>query len=49
MRSRRWIAVLLAPAAGAALGYAIAVSPIPDVLDRWDRARRARAREVGRA
>lgn len=40
MRSVRWLAVI---AAGAVLGVAVAVSSLPDRLDRWDR-RRRRAR-----
>jgi hypothetical protein len=39
MRSVRVLAVLLAPAAGYLLGVALAVSSLPDVLDRWDRRR----------
>jgi hypothetical protein len=46
MRSRPLLhlAVLLTPAAGYALGVALAVSSLPDVLDRWDRRKRGRRR-----
>lgn len=39
-RPLRHLAVLLIPAAGYALGLALAVSSLPDALDRWDRRRR---------
>jgi hypothetical protein len=41
-RPVRVLAVLLAPAAGYLLGVALAVSSLPDVLDRWDRRRCSR-------
>lgn len=39
-RSLRHIAILLTPAAAYALGVALAVSSLPDLLDRWYRRRR---------
>jgi hypothetical protein len=39
-RPLRHLAVLLIPAAGYALGVAVAVSSLPDALARWDRSRR---------
>jgi hypothetical protein len=40
------LAILLTPAAAYLLGVALAVSSLPDVLDRWDR--RLRTRRGGR-